>query len=107
MKDLNKRVEEIQALFKKHRRLDLKELPTRTIFIDPLLGSLGWDVRDPDEVELEYPTIDGKSFPYRPVSAVLFRGGQGHFHHFSGQQRRCDRHLRSDGGRPFLRTSHH
>jgi len=64
MKDLNKRVEEIQALFKKHRRLDLKELPTRTIFIDPLLGSLGWDVRDPDEVELEYPTIDGKSVDY-------------------------------------------
>ncbi|MBW1997598.1 MAG: molybdopterin-dependent oxidoreductase [Deltaproteobacteria bacterium] len=23
-------------------------------------------------------TVDGKSFPYRPVSAVLFRGGQGH-----------------------------
>lgn len=23
-------------------------------------------------------TIEGKSFPYRPVSAVLFRGGQGH-----------------------------
>jgi predicted transport protein len=25
---------------------------------------LGWDVRDPDEVQLEYPTIDGKSVDY-------------------------------------------
>jgi predicted transport protein len=42
----------------------LKETPTRTIFIDPILEALGWDVRDPDEVELEYPTIDGKSVDY-------------------------------------------
>ena len=64
MKDLKKRVEELQAQLKKHRRSGLKELPTRTIFIDPLLISLGWDVRDPDEVELEYPTIDGKAVDY-------------------------------------------
>jgi predicted transport protein len=31
-----------------------------------LLGALGWDIRDPDEVELEYPTIDGKSVDYAP-----------------------------------------
>lgn len=42
----------------------LKEYPTRTIFIDPLLQALGWDVRDPDEVQLEYQTIDGKSVDY-------------------------------------------
>ena len=64
MKDLKKRIEELQALLRRHRRSALKELPTRTIFIDPLLGSLGWDVRDPDEVELEYPTIDSKSVDY-------------------------------------------
>ncbi|HTP08420.1 MAG TPA: DUF5655 domain-containing protein [Anaerolineae bacterium] len=64
MKDLKKRVEELQAQLKKHRRSGLKELPTRTIFIDPLLGALGWDVRDPDEAELEYPTIDGKAVDY-------------------------------------------
>jgi predicted type IV restriction endonuclease len=64
MKDLKKRIEELQSQLRKHRRSSLKELPTRTIFIDPLLGSLGWDVRDPDEVELEYPTIDGKAVDY-------------------------------------------
>ena len=64
MKELKKRIEELQTQLKKHRRANLKELPTRTIFIDSLLGALGWDVRDPDEVELEYPTIDGKSVDY-------------------------------------------
>lgn len=46
------------------RRHCLKETPTRTIVIDPLLEALGWDVRDPDEVQLEYPTIDGKFVDY-------------------------------------------
>jgi predicted type IV restriction endonuclease/predicted transport protein len=64
MKDLKKRIEELQSQLRKHRKSGLKELPTRTIFIDPLLGSLGWDVRDPDEVELEYPTVDGKAVDY-------------------------------------------
>src|SRR3990172_992266 len=64
MKDLIKRIEELQTLLKRHRRAGMKELPTRTIFIDPLLETLGWGVRDPDEVELEYPTIDGKSVDY-------------------------------------------
>ena len=64
MKELKKRIEELQVQLKKHRRSNLKELPTRTIFVDQLLGSLGWDVRDPDEVELEYPTIDGKAVDY-------------------------------------------
>ena len=64
MKDLKKCIEELQGQLKKHRRSGLKELPTRTIFVDQLLGALGWDIRDPDEVELEYPTIDGKSVDY-------------------------------------------
>ena len=64
MKDLKKQIEELQTQLKRHRRSSLKELPTRTIFIDPLLGALGWDIRDPDEVELEYPTIDGKAVDY-------------------------------------------
>ncbi|MBT9143677.1 MAG: hypothetical protein DDT32_01986 [Syntrophomonadaceae bacterium] len=57
-------IESLRMKLDKHRRDDLKELPTRTIFINPLLEALGWDVRDPDEVELEYPTIDGKSVDY-------------------------------------------
>lgn len=64
MKDSKKQIEELQSQLKKHQRSSLKELPTRTIFIDQLLGSLGWDVRDPDEVELEYPTVDGKAVDY-------------------------------------------
>lgn len=46
------------------RKHDLKETPTRTIIIDPLLEALGWDIRDPNEVQLEYPTIDSKSVDY-------------------------------------------
>jgi predicted transport protein len=64
MKDLIKSIEELQAKYKRHQRSSLKEYPTRAIFIDTLLRALGWDVRDPDEVELEYPTIDGKSVDY-------------------------------------------
>jgi predicted transport protein len=64
MKDLTKCIEELQAQYKKHKRSALKEYPTRAIFIDPLLRALGWDLRDPDEVELEYPTIDGKAVDY-------------------------------------------
>jgi len=59
-------IERLRKKLEKHRRDDLKEYPTRTIFIDPLLQALGWDVRDPDEVELEYPTIDAKSVDYAP-----------------------------------------
>jgi predicted transport protein len=69
-------IEALRVRYNIHRHNDLKEYPTRTIFIDPLLAALGWDVRDPDEVELEYPTIDGKSVDYalkvnRVVVALL------------------------------------
>jgi len=66
MKDIVSCIEELRLKLDRHRKEDLKEYPTRTIFIDPLLQTLGWDVRDPDEVELEYPTIDGKSVDYAP-----------------------------------------
>jgi len=64
MKDLLKVIETLRAQLERHKQSGLKEIPTRTIFIDPLLSALGWDVRDPDEVELEYPTVDGKSVDY-------------------------------------------
>jgi len=64
MKDLARCIEGLRSQLERHRRAALKEYPTRTIFIDPLLEALGWNVRDPDEVELEYPTIDGKSVDY-------------------------------------------
>jgi predicted transport protein len=64
MKDVLKVIETLRAQLERHQQSGLKEYPTRTIFIDPLLFALGWDVRDPDEVELEYPTVDGKSVDY-------------------------------------------
>ncbi len=64
MKDVISTIEELQALVRKHRNSGLNELTTRTMFIDKLLGSLGWDVADPAEVELEYTTIDGKAVDY-------------------------------------------
>lgn len=64
MTDLYRCIEDLRAQIERHRRKGLKEYPTRTILIDPLLHALGWDVRDPDVVELEYPTIDGKSVDY-------------------------------------------
>lgn len=64
MKDTIICIEELQAQYKKHRGSGLKELPTRLIFIDPLLKALGWDIRDPAEIEVEFSTIDGKSMDY-------------------------------------------
>ncbi len=76
MKDLGKCILALQAQAERHYRAGLKELPTRAIFIDCLLGELGWDIRDPDDVELEYPTVDGKSVDYalkingKPIALV-------------------------------------
>jgi len=57
-------IEELRVKLEKCRKAEMKETPTRTIFIDPMLEALGWDVKDLDEVELESPTIDGKSVDY-------------------------------------------
>ncbi len=64
MKDIIRCIESLRVQLERHRKEGLKEYPTRTIFIDPMLSALGWDVRDPDEVELERPTVDGKSVDY-------------------------------------------
>jgi len=64
VKNVVKCIEHLRQQLERHHRGGLKEYPTRTIFIDPLLGALGWDVRDPDEVQLEYPTVDNKSVDY-------------------------------------------
>ena len=50
-------IEGLQAKLEKHRKDDLKETPTRVIFTDVLLQSAGWDVRNPDEVELDLPPV--------------------------------------------------
>jgi predicted transport protein len=64
MGDLVAVLSQLSSRLERLRKEGLKELPTRTIFIDPILEALGWDVRDPDEVQMEYPTVDGKSVDY-------------------------------------------
>jgi hypothetical protein len=64
MNKLRQTVEALRTKLDGLRKQVLKETPTRTIIIDPILEALGWDVRDPDEVQLEYPTVDGKSVDY-------------------------------------------
>lgn len=64
MKDLIRTISDLRTKLETLRRHGLKETLTRTIVIDPLLTALGWDVRDPDEVQLEYPTVDGKAVDY-------------------------------------------
>lgn len=64
MDKLKQAIQSLRSKLDGLRKRGLKETPTRTIVVDPLLDALGWDVRDPDEVELEYPTVDGKSVDY-------------------------------------------
>jgi predicted type IV restriction endonuclease/predicted transport protein len=64
MKAIIRCIESLRVQLQRHHGKGMKEYPTRTIFIDPLLQALNWDIRDPDEVELEYPTVDGKSVDY-------------------------------------------
>ena len=53
--DLQGVIERLQDRIKTHRSyLSGDETRTRQVLIDPLLRELGWDVSDPDMVELEY-----------------------------------------------------
>jgi hypothetical protein len=64
MKKLAQIIKETSSKLDKWRRRSLNEASTRTILIEPILEALGWDVRDPDEVEIEYPTVDKKAVDY-------------------------------------------
>lgn len=64
MTRLEQVIQKLQQELERWRGKSLKETPTRTVFIEPLLEALGWDVRDLDEVELEYSTVDGKPVDY-------------------------------------------
>ena len=53
--DLQGVIERLQDRIEKHRDyLSRHETRTRQVLIDPLLRELGWDVSDPDAVQLEY-----------------------------------------------------
>lgn len=48
-------IEKLQVMIKTHcKYLSKNETRTRQVLIDPLLRELGWDVSDPEAVELEY-----------------------------------------------------
>jgi hypothetical protein len=64
MQRLLEAVEGLRAKLPDLRGHNLNEAGTRAVVIDPILGALGWDVRDPSKVHLEYPTVDGKSVDY-------------------------------------------
>ena len=44
--------------------LEKNETATRAALVDPLLGALGWDVNDPEEVKLEHGTAAGTRADY-------------------------------------------
>ena len=53
--DLKETIEALRERIQAHRaHLEGNETRTRQVLIDPLLHELGWDVGDPDSVELEY-----------------------------------------------------
>ena len=53
--DLKETIETLRERIQAHRAyLEGNETRTRQVLIDPLLHELGWDVGDPDSVELEY-----------------------------------------------------
>lgn len=63
-------IETIKSRINEHRTsLAANETRTRQVLIDPLLDALGWDVSDPDQVELEYD-IRGRRADY----ALLVNG---------------------------------
>ena len=64
MDNLNQTVETLRAKIDDLRHRSLKETSTRQIIIDPILEALGWNIQNPDEVDLEFPTVDGKSADY-------------------------------------------
>jgi len=70
MQTLLQAVESLRAKLPDLRGHNLNEAGTRVVVIDPILVALGWDVRDPTKVHLEYATVDGKSADY----ALLVEG---------------------------------
>lgn len=59
--DLERTIDELKARIKRHGRyLRKNETRTRQVLIDPLLRELGWDVEDPDSVQLEFKGKNGQ-----------------------------------------------
>ena len=60
--DLKKTILDIQKRLKNHEELYRKnETAVRTQIVDPILFSLGWNTREPDQVKHEDDTDDGRA----------------------------------------------
>ena len=57
-------IKQLQIQLEKYAGIPLKETQTRLTFINPLLIALGWDVADPEQVDNEHGTVDGKAVDY-------------------------------------------
>lgn len=70
--DLKATIETLRKRIHAHRAYLEGETPTRQVLIDPMLRVLGWDVEDPNSVQLEYEVGVGKK-KYR-LDCVLMEG---------------------------------
>ena len=60
--DLKETIETLRERIQEHRAyLEGNETRTRQVLIDPMLHKLGWDVGDPNSVELEYRIGQGRA----------------------------------------------
>src|SRR5262249_42027946 len=60
-------IKDAVAMIRKFENRSLGEQNTKATLIDPVLESLGWDIRDPDEVHREYKPMSKDS----PVDYAL------------------------------------
>ena len=68
--ELNELVGTLKERIEKHKEvLSKNETVTRYALIDPLLTALGWDLQDPEQVQTEYSTGDGRA------DYAMFTGG--------------------------------
>jgi predicted type IV restriction endonuclease len=66
---IEKYISHATALIKEHP--DMNELNTISTLIEPLLEVLGWSIRDPDEVQREYPVRIGDKTEYVDIALKI------------------------------------
>jgi len=51
MTNLQERHYELRTLYKKVKALDLSEIDTQVLFVEPVIELAGWDIKDPTQVK--------------------------------------------------------
>ncbi len=62
--ELSECIKVLRERVERYSKSPLKEAQTRLMLIDPMLKALGWDVSNPDQVDVEHGTVDGKAVDY-------------------------------------------